>query len=307
MLSEIKEINNKLKENGILLAVDAHNRHPIMPNMEFEYRDVDIHEDLYQMIKYSSREVCTSSDQFDKVMKLWSNFLEPLLGVPNRSVLEDYQHLRCKSHAIDGTPCHTKLSNGAESILHDQAGSCRTGLANGHATAINCFHHVEQVSHCVKNYFDSPLQGRVQGSYHMLDEVIRAAVQNVPTEHVPDGNNDTSRTEEAHTKTTPENASGMSSIATFRNKKNIEFAYNCLLAFLLSYVIFLSEGPNGASIRTVHFGKETIVEPQAASEILLCSEVLIIHLFFSLLFLLRLLLMTIGAKFKHYQKGLMFC
>ncbi|XP_042379582.1 paired amphipathic helix protein Sin3-like 5 isoform X1 [Zingiber officinale] len=239
LLSEIKEINNKLKENDVLLAVAAHNRHPIIPNMEFEYGDVGIHEDLYQMIKYSSREVCTSSDQFDKVMKLWNNFLEPLLGVPNRSVVDDYQHVRCESHAVYGTPCQTKLSHGAESILHDQAGSCRTGFTNGNATAKNCFHHAEQVTHCVKNYFDSPLQGRVRGSYHMFDEVARAAVQNVPTEHVPNGNNDASRAEEAHAKTSPENTSGT----------------------------------NGVSIRTVHFVKETIVEPQASSETLPCTKV----------------------------------
>ncbi|XP_042385519.1 paired amphipathic helix protein Sin3-like 5 isoform X2 [Zingiber officinale] len=239
LLSEIKEINNKLKENDVLLAVAAHNRHPIIPNMEFEYGDVGIHEDLYQMIKYSSREVCTSLDQFDKVMKLWNNFLEPLLGVPNRSVVDDYQHVRCESHAVYGTPCQTKLSHGAESILHDQAGSCRPGFTNGNATAKNCFHRAEQVTHCVKNYFDSPLQGRVWGSYHMLDEVARAAVQNVPTEHVPNGNNDASRAEEAHAKTNPENTSGT----------------------------------NGVSIRTVHFVKETIVEPQASSETLPCTKV----------------------------------
>ncbi|MCE0481851.1 hypothetical protein HAX54_039940 [Datura stramonium] len=42
--------------------------------------DSDIHEDLYQIIMYSCREVCTR-EQLDKVMKIWTTFLEPIFGV----------------------------------------------------------------------------------------------------------------------------------------------------------------------------------------------------------------------------------
>ncbi|CAL1357250.1 unnamed protein product [Linum trigynum] len=84
LLAEIKEISeNKRKEDDMLLAFAAGNRRPIVPNLEFEYPDLDVHEDLYQLIKYSCGEVCTT-EQLDKVMKIWTTFLEPMLGVPSR-------------------------------------------------------------------------------------------------------------------------------------------------------------------------------------------------------------------------------
>lgn len=52
--------------------------------MEFEYTDLDIHEDLYQLIKYSCKEVCTP-EQCQKVMRIWTTFLEPVLGIPPRT------------------------------------------------------------------------------------------------------------------------------------------------------------------------------------------------------------------------------
>jgi len=73
LLAEIKEINEKKRKgDDVLLAVAAGNRRPIVPNVSFEYGDSDIHEDLYQIIKYSCGELCSSSDQVDKVMRIWT-------------------------------------------------------------------------------------------------------------------------------------------------------------------------------------------------------------------------------------------
>lgn len=83
-LLEIKDIyDEKSKEDGMLLSLAAGKRHPIISHLEFEYTDPNIHEDLYQLIKYSCGEVCTA-DQLDKVMKIWTTFLEPMLGVSPR-------------------------------------------------------------------------------------------------------------------------------------------------------------------------------------------------------------------------------
>ncbi|KAL8150199.1 hypothetical protein V2J09_020007 [Rumex salicifolius] len=84
LIAEIREISEQnLKDDDVLLAIAAGNRQPIIPHMEFSYVDPDIHEDLYQLIKYSCGEVCTT-EQLDKVMKIWSTILEPVLGVPTR-------------------------------------------------------------------------------------------------------------------------------------------------------------------------------------------------------------------------------
>ncbi|KAM7269592.1 hypothetical protein ACFE04_025089 [Oxalis oulophora] len=84
LLTEIKEISEeKRKEDDVLLAIAAGNRRPIIPHLEYEFPDSAIHEDLYQLIKYSCGEMCTT-EQLDKIMKIWSTFLEPVLGFPSR-------------------------------------------------------------------------------------------------------------------------------------------------------------------------------------------------------------------------------
>lgn len=148
LLSEIKEISEKKrKEDDVLLAFAAGNRRPIIPNLEFEYPDPEIHEDLYQLIKYSCGEVCTT-EQLDKVMKIWTTFLEPVLGVPSRPQgAEDTEDVvKAKNHSSksgdsEGSPNgggatvlnkHSNLSrNGDESIPPEQSSSCKAWLLNG--------------------------------------------------------------------------------------------------------------------------------------------------------------------------------
>lgn len=149
LLSEIKEISEKKrKEDDVLLAFAAGNRRPIIPNLEFEYPDPEIHEDLYQLIKYSCGEVCTT-EQLDKVMKIWTTFLEPMLGVPSRPQgAEDTEDVvKAKNHSSksgdsEGSPSggggaavinkHSNPSrNGGESIPPEQSSSCRAWLRNG--------------------------------------------------------------------------------------------------------------------------------------------------------------------------------
>ncbi|XP_015575286.2 paired amphipathic helix protein Sin3-like 4 isoform X2 [Ricinus communis] len=147
LLAEIKELSEKKrKEDDMLLAFAAGNRRPIIPNLEFEYPDPDIHEDLYQLIKYSCGEVCTT-EQLDKVMKVWTTFLEPMLGVPSRPQgAEDTEDVvKAKNHSSksgdsEGSPSggatiinkHPNPSrNGDESMPLEQSSSCRNWLPNG--------------------------------------------------------------------------------------------------------------------------------------------------------------------------------
>ncbi|KAK8643542.1 hypothetical protein V6N13_012833 [Hibiscus sabdariffa] len=84
LLAEIKEISEKKRgEDDVYLAIAAGNRRSIIPNMEFEYPDHEIHEDLYQLIKYSGG-VMYTTEQLDDVKKIWTTFLEPMLGLPSR-------------------------------------------------------------------------------------------------------------------------------------------------------------------------------------------------------------------------------
>ncbi|XP_038713582.1 paired amphipathic helix protein Sin3-like 4 isoform X4 [Tripterygium wilfordii] len=146
LLAEIKEISEKkLKEDDVLLAIAAGNRRPIIPNLKFEYPDSDIHEDIYQLIKYSCGEVCTT-EQLDKVMKIWTTFLEPILGVPSRPQgAEDTEDaVKSRNHSVkgsgesDGSPgggsavINSKPSrNGDESTPQEQSSSSKTWVING--------------------------------------------------------------------------------------------------------------------------------------------------------------------------------
>lgn len=85
LVTEIKEIKEKRqKEDDVLLYVASGSRHSIIPDLEFEFSDAEIHEDVYKIIKYSCEEVCSTKEQLNKVMKLWTTFLEPMLGVHSR-------------------------------------------------------------------------------------------------------------------------------------------------------------------------------------------------------------------------------
>lgn len=68
----------------MLLSIAAGSRHSIVPNLEYEYVDAEIHEDVYKLIKYSCEEVCSTKEQLNKVLSLWTTFLEPLLGIHSR-------------------------------------------------------------------------------------------------------------------------------------------------------------------------------------------------------------------------------
>ncbi|GAB2288794.1 hypothetical protein Dimus_023105 [Dionaea muscipula] len=85
LVSEIKEIKENLqKEDDVLLAIAAGNKRPLFPHLTFEYSGADVHEDLYKLVKFSSQELCSTKEQFSKVMRLWTTFLEPMLGIPSQ-------------------------------------------------------------------------------------------------------------------------------------------------------------------------------------------------------------------------------
>ncbi|XAR71204.1 hypothetical protein NMG60_11028366 [Bertholletia excelsa] len=158
LVAEIKEIKEKMqKADDVVLAIAAGSRHPIIPNLEFEYSDADIHGDIYKLIKYSCEEVCTTKEQLNKVMRLWTTFLEPMLGVPScprgsegTEDLGKSKHHSGKSTkgsigegdgslgasaAIVNSKQSKPISNGDESTLTEHVSSCKINLAKGDTSA----------------------------------------------------------------------------------------------------------------------------------------------------------------------------
>ncbi|KAG1342737.1 hypothetical protein COCNU_05G009660 [Cocos nucifera] len=245
LLAEIKEISEKKrKEDDVLLAIAAGNRRPIVPNMEFEYVDSDIHEDLYQIIKYSCGEVCASSDQLEKVMRIWTTFLEPMLGVkPRPQGAEDSEDMvKPKTRAVKNSMANvgesnsspgadgataTKQSNGDESIPPEQAVSCRARLANGDAAVTdNGFLDVDRNARRGDNLSGAPLHGRVQGNAPTADEMSGVTVQTASTERLTDNVSPAGRAEPSHARTNLEITSGVSATTSKAGQVGNEIAFD---------------------------------------------------------------------------------
>ncbi|XP_072965914.1 paired amphipathic helix protein Sin3-like 4 [Typha angustifolia] len=227
LLAEIKEINEKKrKEDDVLLAIAAGNRRPIVPNMEFDFVDPEIHEDLYQIIKYSCGEVCTSSDQLDKVMRVWATFLEPMLGVhPRPHGVEDTEDVvKPKSRAAkvgvasvgenNGSPgadgaVTTKQSNGDENIPPEQALPSRGRLVNGETTvAENGFHDADRAARRGDTLGNSALQARVQATAPTTEEMSGIVAQSTSTQQLTDNVSPAGRAEQSHNRNNLEITSG---------------------------------------------------------------------------------------------------
>ena len=202
----------------MLLAIAAGNKRPIVPHMEFEYPDAEIHEDLYQLMKYSCGEVCTA-EQLDKVMKIWTTFVEPVLGVPTRiqgsedsddSVRPRNGGVRNNGHPIsekDGSPsqCATTLKQSncsrdeVEGSPLEQSSSGNHAKQDGYPDASNNMLHLV----------------RAQNNGSMVDQISELGKQTMNSE-LPASSNVplSSGVEQFHVRST-ENVSGLYLILHF--------------------------------------------------------------------------------------------
>ncbi|KAK6913176.1 Paired amphipathic helix [Dillenia turbinata] len=156
LLAEIKEIKEqKQQEDDVLLAIAAGKRQRMVPNFEFEYSEIGIHEDLYKIVEYSCQEMCSTKEQFNKVIRIWTTFMEPMFGVPSRlhggdgiEASKSRQHAARNSPAgmgeSDGSPADasfmkSKLGkpacNGAETTLQDVGNTSRVHADDGDSLA----------------------------------------------------------------------------------------------------------------------------------------------------------------------------
>ncbi|GMI67047.1 SIN3-like 2 [Hibiscus trionum] len=157
LVAEIKELKEKNQnEDDVLVASIAGHRQPLAPHLEYDYLDIGIHEDLYKLMEYSCEEICSTKEQLDKVMRLWTTFLEPMLSVPPRpngkEGTEDAGRaqnptVNCTASGIaesggsPGTDATVNseqqkgASHGDENRSPKITNSCRNGLTNGETLA----------------------------------------------------------------------------------------------------------------------------------------------------------------------------
>ncbi|KAI4389240.1 hypothetical protein MLD38_001488 [Melastoma candidum] len=123
LVAEIKELKERMqKDEDILLAIAAGSKQPIVPHMELSYADGEIHEDLHKLVQYSCEEVCSTKEQLNKVMRLWTTFLEPMLSIPHQPRGRDTEvderttqvHISSSHTENDGNSNTTMISVGQQ-------------------------------------------------------------------------------------------------------------------------------------------------------------------------------------------------
>ncbi|KAG7575603.1 Paired amphipathic helix [Arabidopsis thaliana x Arabidopsis arenosa] len=116
LVAEIKELKEKSQnEDDVLLSISAGYRQPINPNLEYEYFNRAIHEDLYKLVQFSCEELCSTKEQLSKVLRLWENFLEAVLGVPPRDKGADLvEDVVLKPKTLDVN--HSTSTNGESAV-----------------------------------------------------------------------------------------------------------------------------------------------------------------------------------------------
>jgi paired amphipathic helix protein Sin3a len=145
-VTEIKEIKEKQqKEDDIVQSIAAGAKHPLIPHLEFDFSDADIHEDLYKLVRYSCEEVFSCKELFNKIMRLWSTFLEPMLGVTSQSHgterIEDRKVGQSARSSVapnvggDGSPHRDSISRLPKSDKTEVEGRV-TEVKNGHQTSV---------------------------------------------------------------------------------------------------------------------------------------------------------------------------
>lgn len=81
LLAEIEEISKKQhEEDDVLLTIATGTRRPVIPNMEFQLPDSDIHVFVYWLIKNSCQYMC-SAERSGQILKVYTTLLEPMFGV----------------------------------------------------------------------------------------------------------------------------------------------------------------------------------------------------------------------------------
>ncbi|GER29438.1 ABC transporter B family member [Striga asiatica] len=122
LVAEIKELKDKRqKEDDVLLSIAAGRRHSVITDLEFEYANAEVHEDIFKIIKYSCEEICSTKDQCNKVLRFWTTFLEPMFGV------HSHPH-GLETNEDDGVSKHQNTKD--DTSLMEREGSPDTNLTN---------------------------------------------------------------------------------------------------------------------------------------------------------------------------------
>lgn len=163
LLAEIKEISKKQhEEDDVLRTIATGTRRPVIPNMEFQLPDYDIHVYVYWLIKNSCRYMC-SAERSGQILKVYTTLLEPMFGVSSHlQHAEDTEGDFVKAGVVangvapctgetDGSPIGLAATNGfrrsdVDNSPHDPSSSSARSVSNDEGVDEDNFHEPDHLS-----------------------------------------------------------------------------------------------------------------------------------------------------------------
>ncbi|KAJ4765389.1 paired amphipathic helix Sin3-like protein [Rhynchospora pubera] len=135
--AEVNERHEKkLGEDAHLLEIGAEAGMSGAPDMQFDFLDLDLHEDLYQVIKYSCDEVF-SLEQSRQVMHLWTFFLEHFLGVESQHHKSEISEEQVNSKSEGRKACIVRVgdSTGNGTVADESSKTASPGATDAASLA----------------------------------------------------------------------------------------------------------------------------------------------------------------------------
>lgn len=191
LLAEIKEISkNQLEDDDVLLSIATGNRRPVIPNLEFQLPDSDIHVYVYWLIKNSCQYMCTA-ERFDQVLKVYTTLLEPMLGVSSHlqhaeNTEGDFVKDGVVANSVapcsgetDGSPIGVAATNNIrQSIVanapHEPSSSSARLVSNDDGVNKDSFHDPDQISVNSDTIYENPHIEKVEINVTPMDEMSRS-------------------------------------------------------------------------------------------------------------------------------------
>ncbi|XP_074368070.1 paired amphipathic helix protein Sin3-like 4 isoform X1 [Apium graveolens] len=188
LLAEIKEISKKQQdEDDVLLSIATGSRRPVIPNMEFQLPDPDIHVYVYWLIKKSCQYMC-SDEGFGRIMKVYTTLLEPMFGVSlhlqhAENTEGDFVKAGVGANGFtpntgetDGSPIGVAATNNIRrtniaNSPHEPSSSSARSVSNNDGVDQDSFHDPDQISANSDTIDEKHRLEEVENNVTLMDEM----------------------------------------------------------------------------------------------------------------------------------------
>ncbi|XP_051117485.1 paired amphipathic helix protein Sin3-like 2 isoform X2 [Andrographis paniculata] len=133
LVAEIKAIKEKRQEeDDEFCSIASGSGFSVIPNFKFEYADTEVHEDVFKIVKYSCEEIVSTNDQLNTLLRFWTTFFEPMLGLYSRT--NDLKN----SEDVSASKCRTMANTSASMTESKNTLNGDAAITNFKQAKANC-------------------------------------------------------------------------------------------------------------------------------------------------------------------------